>query len=146
MKILYAGFKGKNNPSSQLVSLLGKDQLLLTNSFEGIKRDIDALEDEYDYVIMFGIDKTLSSVRIEIAAEYQGHLAHTVLSPIQLAERFSDNDVDCTISEEPTHYLCNDAYYRMLQKMNGKAIFIHIPGNKNMTDVIMAGIVNSLSK
>ena len=41
MKILYTGFKGKNNASCQLVELINaNDKVLLTNSFEGIKKDL----------------------------------------------------------------------------------------------------------
>ena len=42
MKILYTGFKGKNNASCQIIELINpSDKILLTNSFEGIKRDLD---------------------------------------------------------------------------------------------------------
>ena len=53
--ILYVGFKGKNNSSCKLVSSLKGEQLFLTNSFEGVRRDIDALTREYKKVIMFGL-------------------------------------------------------------------------------------------
>ena len=42
MRILYVGFKGKNNTSFQLVSALDGERLFLTNSFSGIERDIEA--------------------------------------------------------------------------------------------------------
>ena len=43
-KILYVGFKGKNNSSFKLVDSMKEDHLFLTNSFEGVYRDIDILK------------------------------------------------------------------------------------------------------
>lgn len=40
MRVLYTGFKGKNNSSYQLVSNISGEKLFLTNSFEGLKKDI----------------------------------------------------------------------------------------------------------
>jgi hypothetical protein len=37
-KILYVGFKGKNNSSFKLVDSMKGDHLFLTNSFEGVYR------------------------------------------------------------------------------------------------------------
>ena len=56
--ILYVGFKGKNNFSGMLAECVSPKHLLLTNSFEGLKRDIDSVSNEYDQVVMFGVDKT----------------------------------------------------------------------------------------
>ena len=147
MRILYVGFKGKNNTSFQLVSVLGGERLFLTNSFSGIERDIEAMNAEYDAVIMFGLDKTLSNaVRIENQAALHGDTLSTVLPTSQMVERFVKNGINCEISERTTHYLCNDAYYRMLRKTNGKAMSVHIPGSRYMTDELMAGIVKSLGE
>ena len=42
MKILYTGFRGKNNASCQLVEMINpNDKVLLTNSFDGIKKDLN---------------------------------------------------------------------------------------------------------
>ena len=71
---------------------------------------------------------------------------HTVLPTSQMVERFVKNGINCEISERTTHYLCNDAYYRMLRKTNGKAMSVHIPGSRYMTDELMAGIVKSLGE
>ena len=147
MRILYVGFKGKNNTSFQLVSALDGERLFLTNSFSGIERDIEAMNAEYDAVIMFGLDKTLSNaVRIENQAALHGDTLSTVLHTSQMVERFVKNGINCEISERTTHYLCNDAYYRMLRKTNGKAMSVHIPGSRYMTDELMAGIVKSLGE
>ena len=67
---LHIGFKGKNNTSCILVKSISADSYLLTNSFEGLKRDIENLDYSYDCVILFGIDKNLTNtVLIEKAAE-----------------------------------------------------------------------------
>lgn len=62
MNILYVAFKGKNNASYQLLSNLNGDKLLLTNSHDGLKRDIDMKSEQYDLIFMFGIDKTLNGI------------------------------------------------------------------------------------
>lgn len=147
MKILYVGFKGVHNTSYQLVSSISGDHLHLTNSFSGLARDIDALENDYDAVIMFGIDKSLStSLRVERCARLDGETLETKLYADQLARGFRENGIQCDISDAPTHYLCNDAYFRMLRKTNGKAVFVHIPGSRYMTQELMIGILKTLGE
>ena len=147
MEILYVGFKGVKNTSYQLVSSFLGDHLYLTNSFSGLERDIDALEKDYDAVIMFGIDNSLStSLRVERCAEIHGELLTTKLYTDQLARGFRENGISCDISDTPSHYLCNHAYFRMLQKTNGKAVFVHIPGSRCMTQELMAGILKTLGE
>lgn len=147
MRTLYVGFKGKNNTSFQLVSALDGERLFLTNSPAGVERDVETVEPVYDAVIMFGLDKNLvGAVRIEKTAELQGNTLSTECAADQIAEAFKRNGINCEISESPTHYLCNDAYYRMLRKTNRRALFIHIPGNKYITDELMAGIIRSLGE
>ncbi len=66
----YIGFKGQNNSSSILVNALSQQHYLLTNSFDGLRKDIDKLHAEYDVVYFFGVDKNLTnSFRIEQCAE-----------------------------------------------------------------------------
>ena len=147
MKILYVGFKGAKNTSYQLVSSFPGDHLYLTNSFSGLARDIDALGKDYDAVIMFGVDKSLSaSLRVERCAELHGETLETKLYADQLARGFRENGINCDISDTPTQYLCNDAYFRMLRKTNGKAVFIHIPGSRCMTQELMADILKTLGE
>lgn len=62
-KVLFVGFKGKNNASGRMAESISPDHLLLTNSFTGLKKDIDSITEEYDLAVMFGVDKTLSSTR-----------------------------------------------------------------------------------
>ena len=133
MNTLYVGFKGKNNASYKLVSQLNGDKLFLTNSFDGLARDIQKIGFEYSAVYMFGIDKSLTdSVRIERRAEQNGCFLTSNLLLEDIAEKLRANGVKSRISNNPTKYLCNDAYYRMLERANGNAVFIHIPSGKNM--------------
>lgn len=53
MKILYTCFKGIHNSSYKPVNSLEGAKVLLTNSFEGMKKDIEKLNEEYDIVYMF---------------------------------------------------------------------------------------------
>ena len=71
--ILFTGFKGRNNSSSLSAEQLSSEHLLLTNSFAGLKKDIGSIVKEYDFVVMFGVDTTLTStVRIEKIASLDG--------------------------------------------------------------------------
>lgn len=108
---------------------------LLTNSFEGVKKDIEAIEGNYDFVIMFGCDKSLKScVRIERFAEKDGVKCETRLYVKLLSEILACDGVENVISETPTQYLCNEAYWYALQKFEGKAVFVHIPTLKNLDE------------
>ena len=112
---------------------------LLTNSFEGVKRDIEAIEGNYDFVIMFGCDKSLKScVRIERFAEKDGIKFETNLDLELLSKRLGEGGIENVISEIPTHYLCNEAYWYALQKFEGKASFIHIPTIKNADESFLS--------
>lgn len=121
--------------------------MFLTNSFAGLACDIDELEKDYDAVIMFGIDKSIStSLRVERCAQLHGEILETKLYADQLARGFRENGIHCDISDTPTHYLCNAAYFRMLKKTGGKAILVHIPGARGMTQELMTGILKTLGE
>ncbi len=137
MKILFTAFKGKNNLSFRLVSNIGKDALYLTNSFLGLEKDISGIDDNYDTVYMFGIDKNLvDKIRIETCTFYNGELLCTAFELQPLERLLKDREIQYTVSNKPTRYLCNAAYYHMLKK-NPNTIFIHIPSFKGMTDSLM---------
>ncbi len=132
---IYIGFKGKNNASSILVNHLSESPYLLTNSFGGVKKDIESLAEAYDCVLMFGIDKNLkNSVRIERFAEREGIRLASDLDLDDISKHLSEVGVMNFVSNTPTHYLCNEAYWFALQKYNGRAVFIHIPTIKNASD------------
>ena len=146
MRILYVGFKGKHNASCQLVSSLDGEKAFLTNSFEGIRRDIDKITPIYDAVCMFGIDKSLvNSVRIEKCAAVGQNTLHSCMDTARIKAHLESCGIPATLSETPTHYLCNEAYYRMLEKQRGRVAFLHIPGLKHMTEDMLAGIIQSIA-
>ena len=134
-KVLFVGFKGKNNSSSILVKQLSDVFFLLTNSFEGVRRDIESLSDDHDEIIMFGVDKNLTSeVRIEKAAYKDGETLVTDVKLKNLVKKFDSAGLSAVISDEPTVYLCNEAYWHALRKVSGRAVFIHIPTVKNIDE------------
>ncbi len=131
---LFIGFKGKNNSSAMLVNSFSGQNYLLTNSFDGLKKDIDKLPAEYDAVYLFGVDKDLTdSFRIEQIAEKDGKYLTTKLDLKSISDCFSASGIKNTISKVPTHYLCNEAYWHLLEKYEGKAVLIHIPTAKHYT-------------
>ena len=133
---LYLGFKGHNNSSGILVNLLSGQHSLLTNSYAGLKRDIDKLIADCDEVYLFGVDKSLSdSFRIEQYAEKEGKQLATILDLDMIEKRISASDIKCTISKKATHYLCNEAYWYLLEKYNGRAVLIHIPTIKHFSEI-----------
>ena len=137
MRKLYTAFKGTHNTSFQLVSQLSGDSLFLTNSFQGLEKDILSIHTEYDVVYMFGVDKNLNNnIRIETRANYNGESVNTSFDILTLEKVIKDSGVSYTISNKPTAYLCNAAYYHMLKK-NRNTIFIHIPSIQGMNDVLM---------
>lgn len=137
MKILYTGFKGKNNASCQLVELINaNDKVLLTNSFEGIKKDLAKISlESYDLIIMFGINKNLKDkLIIEINSNLNLEYFNTKVNYDELKSMISDNDIEVDLNFKPTKYLCNYAYHNALLR-NKNSIFIHIPGISKITDI-----------
>ena len=139
------GFKGKNNLSGELVKALGQEYCLLTNSFGGLKKDIDSIGTGYDRVMLFGVDKTLiDMVRIESIAEKDGIRFSSALELNRMAEAFSKAGLETKVSEIPTAYLCNEAYWHLLRKFSGRAVLIHIPTLKNADEFFTAKVQRAL--
>ena len=134
-KILVIGFKGMNNSSKMLVEQLSSEHVLLTNSFSGLKRDIDSISTDYESVLLFGADKNLTStVRIEKCAEKDGQRIDSVVDLRKIAESLEKAGIESFISEVPTAYLCNEAYWYLLKKYSGRVVLIHIPTIKHITN------------
>jgi sugar phosphate isomerase/epimerase len=136
-EILYTGFKGKNNSSYQLVQKLNGEKIFLTNSFQGLKKDIEGIADigVYRIVYMFGLDKNLyGSVRIEACAKQNIQTARSYIDLFPIKQKMEDYHIKSEISEHPTRFLCNEAYYQILQKTCGKAVFIHIPTQRYLPE------------
>ena len=141
MKILFTAFKGVHNTSFQLVDQTAANYLLLTNSFQGLERDISFISDDYSTVYMFGVDKKLIDiVRIKTCAKYNDETVHTDFDIHYLETMLGSAGVSYTISDKPTRYLCNAAYYHMLKK-NPNTVFIHIPSLKGMSIELMNKLI-----
>jgi len=136
MNNIYLGFKGQNNSSAILVNSLSGQKSLLTNSFAGLKRDIDKLPVDYESVFLFGVEKNLTdSFRIEQCAEKEGVWLTTTLDLKAVSDNFAAAGVKSSISKSPTQYLCNEAYWHLLKKYDGRAVLIHIPTVKNFKSI-----------
>ena len=139
------GFKGMNNSSKMLVEQLSSEHVLLTNSFSGLKRDIDSISTDYESVLLFGVDKNLtSSVRIEKCAEKDGQRLDSVMDLRKIAESLEKAGIESCISEEPTAYLCNEAYWYLLKKYPGSVVLIHIPTIKNINECFIENMKRAL--
>ena len=142
---LLIGFKGRNNLSGELVKALGRDYCLLTNSFGGVKKDIDAIDAAYDSVILFGVDKNLAgTVRIERTAEKAGIRCSSKLDLERMTDGFREAGLEAKVSETPTAYLCNEAYWHLLRKFSGRAVLIHIPTMKNADEFFVVKVLRAL--
>lgn len=132
-KVLYVAFRGINNSSYQLVRQMNGEAFYFTNSFTGVRRDIDSLQTSYEKIIMFGIDKDLyEAIRFERVAQKNGDQCFTLMDLTPYLYRAKQHDVPYTISETPTTYLCNEAYFYMMRKMKCPVLFIHIPSMPHM--------------
>ena len=142
---LLIGFKGKNNLSGELVKAPGRDYCLLTNSFGGLKKDIDAIDAAYDSVVLFGVDKNLAgTVRIERTAEKDGIRCSSALDLEKMTDGFREAGLEAKVSETPTAYLCNEAYWHLLRKFSGRAVLIHIPTMKNADEFFVVKVQRAL--
>ena len=118
---------------------ISPDHLLLTNSFEGLKKDIDSIGQEYDCAVMFGVDKTLASaVRIELSAAKGDKKYYSELRSDELAAALNAAGIKTVISDDPKTCLCNEAYWNALSRFEGRAIFIHIPTIRNADEAFLS--------
>ena len=125
---LFVGFKGKSNASGLLVQSISSSHSLLTNSFAGLKKDIETINADCNPVYLFGVDKNLKdSLRIEKAAEKDSVRLETCLDTDTILEKLKASGIKACVSESPTQYLCNEAYWELLRKFGGRAVLIHMP-------------------
>ncbi|MDE5546049.1 MAG: hypothetical protein K2I88_01145 [Anaeroplasmataceae bacterium] len=136
MKYVYVGFKGKNNPSFYIVSQF-QDSFFLTNSFGGIEKDIENIKTSEDGILLFGLKPKLKNkIQIELVSKYQGQELKTKFDFSMFNRVFEE--VEVIYNTNPTNYLCNFAYYKLLEKFNGNAILIHVPFSKEYADKIIS--------
>lgn len=135
MSILYVAFKGNGNSSNKIVRSLNGDKLFLTNSCNGLKKDIENIKATYDLVYMFGLDKKLKgNVRIDCVAQRGEVCLYSTVNFESIAMKLNQNGIITNIGNKPTQSLCNEAYWYMLRKCNCHVIFIHVPSIKYVTE------------
>lgn len=141
MPTLYAAFKGNGNFANKIVRSLGGDKLFLTNSYGGLKKDIDNVNDTYDLVYMFGLDKALKgNVRVESTARKDGVCLYSDVDFHSIAMELNQNGIMTQIGNTPTQSLCNEAYWHMLKKYNCHVLFFHVPSIKYITEDFIAKV------
>ena len=79
-------------------------------------------------------------------AECDGAVEKSRLDCNALCRCLKESNIQCCVSEIPTRYLCNAAYYHMLRKVKGNAVFIHIPTMKNMSGIMIEKIVGCMEE
>lgn len=145
MRILYVAFKGKGNSSNKIVSSFDGDKLFLTNSYMGLKRDIDSIHDTYDLVYIFGLDKQLrGDIRIDSVAAKDGVRLCSDIDLDVITTNLNENGIAVSISTTPTKYLCNEAYWYMLNKYDNRVVFFHVPSIGYITEEYIANIRNAI--
>lgn len=147
MSILLTAFKGVHNSSYRIVQKFEHDKLYLTNSYNGIDRDVSGFDFiGYNAVIMFGLDKNLKdSIRIEPQAVLDNTVQNTIYDVVRVKDILGSLGVDAVIAKRPTAYLCNRAYYKVLEIMRGRALFIHIPPERYLKEEMKTNIQKAIS-
>lgn len=135
MQALYVAFKGEGNSSNKIVRSLTGDKLFLTNSYNGLKKDIEHINGTYDVVYMFGLDKRLKgNVRIDCVAQRGGVCLYSDVDIPSIALALNKSGMITYMGNTPIQSLCNEAYWHMLKKYNCHVVFFHVPSIKYITD------------
>ena len=135
MRTLYVAFKGKGNSSNKIASNFIGDKLVLTDSYMGLKRDIDSIHDTYDLVYMLGLDKKLrGDIRIDSVAAKDGVRLCSDIDLDAIKEKLNQHGIAANIGRSPTKYLCNEAYWYMLRKYDNHVVFFHVPSIKYINE------------
>ncbi|MEE1019306.1 MAG: hypothetical protein UH824_07490 [Acutalibacteraceae bacterium] len=143
--ILLTAFKGECNSSKLLLDKVCDDNIvkkLLTNSFGSCEREIVQYICEYDpeYVISFGQKPHSDCLYIEPTACHNGVCIDTDFDVSNLQSSLNRSGIACTVSDKPTAYLCNHAYFfglDLIQKsrLNTKMVFIHLPSVRQFQNI-----------
>ena len=100
---------------------------------------------DYTEVFLFGVDKNLSdSFRIESLAEKDHSRLQSKLDLEQVKDQFTSFMIKTEISNTPTKYLCNEAYWYLLEKYKGNVVLIHIPTIKNFREEWISSVKNTV--
>ena len=145
MSTLYVAFKGNGNSANKIVRSLDGDKLFLTNSYNGLKQDIDNISGAYDVVYMFGLDKRLKgNIRIDCVAQKDDVSLYSDVDVHSIALKCNQSGIIADIGNTPIQSLCNEAYWHMLKKYNRQAVFFHVPSIKYITEGFIEKIKASL--
>ena len=60
----------------------------------------------------------------------------TELDTADISKRLAEAGIKSVISDTPTQYLCNEAYWCLLEKYRGRAVLIHIPTMRNCNNML----------
>ena len=135
MSVLYVAFKGNGNSSNKIVRSLSGDKLFLTNSYSGLKKDIENISGTYDLVYMFGLDKKLKgNIRIDCVAQRDEVYLYSTVDFDSIAMKLNQNGIITYTGNLATQSLCNEAYWYMLRKYNCRVVFIHVPSIRYVTE------------
>lgn len=147
MSTLYVAFKGNGNSSNKIVRSLSGDKLFLTNSYNGLKKDIDDINTTYDLVYMFGLDKKLKgNIRIDCVAKKDDIQLYSDMDFNSIALKLNKSGIDTILGNIPIQSLCNEAYWHMLKKFNCHVLFFHVPSIKYITDIFIKKIETILGE
>ena len=146
MKVLLTAFYGKYNASNMLVDMIDDnvDRLILTNSFVKLEQELNnALLEEYELILMFGINKFLKDeIRLEQTAKLDDKINTCI--DIKIISKLCNKYIKTSINNVPTKYLCNGAYYHALKK-NKNTLFVHIPGFSKITNMnLLADMIKEI--
>lgn len=145
MSTLYVAFKGKGNSSNKIISSFTGDKLFLTNSFMGLKKDIDGINNTYDLVFMFGLDKSLKGeIRIESVAVKDDVRLYSDMDLDAIKVKLNNYGISAAIGNTPTKCLCNEAYWYMLRKYNNHVVFFHVPSIKYISEAFLVKVQKAL--
>ena len=138
MATLYVAFKGNGNSSNKIVSNFNGEKIFLTNSYNGLRKDIDNIRNTYNLVYMFGLDKTLKgNIRIDCVAKRGDVCLYSDIDFDSIAKKLNESGIVTNIGNTPTQSLCNEAYWYMLKKYNCHVIFLHVPSIKYITEAFI---------
>ncbi len=86
----------------------------------------------------------IDTVRIEKVAEKETK-EFSALNLDAISAQLDTVGISNYLSDKPTHYLCNEAYWYLLRKFNGRAVLIHIPSIKNINEKLIDDLKQVLS-
>lgn len=153
MRILIAGFEGKDNSAKVLLDYLkeriNEDILYLKNDFEISRKQIEEkLIQNYDFVFIFGQIPNTKSIFLENNATLEGVKLTTDYCYDFLKEYLEKNNYKVVNSDDAGDWFCNNVFFRALHfkkenNLKTKICFLHIPTIDNIENI--EGLSNILA-